>query len=541
MKRHPIARRPRILSVGLSLTLGLAATFMTNSAVVADIKLPAIFGEHMVLQQNQNDKVWGKADPNEDVEVSIARLVDGTAKPVQSKSTKADAQGRWSVTLDPMKADNASYVLNVTGKNKITLNDVAIGEVWLCSGQSNMQWDVAVANDADLELLAAKDTGIRLITVPLVGTQEPKDDFQGHWELCSPDSARHFSAVGYFFGRQLHRTLGVPVGLIDDAWGGSACEAWIRRDLLEKDEKYRPLIERWEKIEKEMPEAVERYQKALAERKEAQAKAKEAGKGAPRGFPPQDPRGQLTGNARPGNIYNGVLKPTIGYGIKGVIWYQGETNAGRAYQYRDLFPLMIQSWRDEWGIGDFPFYWVQLADFMTEKSTPAPSAWAELREAQTMTMSRLPNTGQAVIIDLGEAQDIHPRNKQDVAMRLARWALARDYGFKIPYESPRYKSMETKDNKITLTFDHTNGGLKAFDIAEVQGFTIAGADQVFHNAKAKIVGSSKVEVWSDEVSQPVAVRYAWADNPICNLYGIGGLPVTPFRTDDWKGVTADAK
>lgn len=540
MKRHPIARRLRIASLGLA--VGLAATFMTQSVVLADIKLPAIFSSHMVLQQNQKNKVWGKADPNEEVEVYIARS-DYGVKPVQSKTTKADGEGRWSVTLDPMKADNAAYTLTFAGENKVILTDVAIGEVWVCSGQSNMQWDVNAANDADLELLAAKDTGIRFITVPLVGTQEPKDDFRGHWEVCSPESARYFSAVGYFFGRQLHQTLGVPVGLIDDAWGGSACEAWIRRDLLEKDEKYRPLIERWEKIEKNIPEAVERYEKALAERKAAQAKAKEAGKEAPRGFPPQDPRGQLTGNARPGNIYNGVLKPTIGYGIKGVIWYQGETNAGRAYQYRDLFPLMIQSWRDEWGIGDFPFYWVQLADFMAEKSTPAQSAWAELREAQTMTMSRLPNTGQAVIIDLGEAQDIHPRNKQDVAKRLARWALARDYGFKVPYQSPTYKSMEIKDNKVILSFDHTGQALKAFDVAEVKGFTIAGSDQVFHNAKARILQNdkTKVEVWSDDVSNPVAVRYAWADNPVCNLYSNNGLPVTPFRTDDWKGTTADAK
>jgi sialate O-acetylesterase len=249
----------------------------------------------------------------------------------------------------------------------------------------------------------------------------------------------------------------------------------------------------------------------------------------------------MKGNFRPGNIYNGVLLPTIGYGIRGVIWYQGESNAGRAYQYRDLFPLMIQSWRDLWHEGDFPFYWVQLADFLNEKTEPADSMWAELREAQTMTMSKLSHTGEAVIIDLGEGKDIHPKNKQGVAMRLARWALARDYGVSVPCQSPTYKSMEKQGNKIILTFDHVDGGFRPFDVKEPRGFTIAGSDRKFHNAQAKLAGPSTIEVWSEKVSAPVAVRYAWADNPICNLYSSAGLPATPFRTDDWPGVTVNNK
>jgi sialate O-acetylesterase len=346
--------------------------------------------------------------------------------------------------------------------------------------------------------------------------------------------------VGYHFGRLLNQTLHVPIGLIDDAWGGSACEAWVRRDLLAADEAYKPLIERWEKIERDAPEAKAAYAAKLAEWKSAVEKAQTEGKKPP--ARPQDPANLLSGNARPGNIYNGVLKPTIGYGIRGVIWYQGESNAGRAYQYRDLFPLMIKSWRDEWGIGDFSFYWVQLADFMAEKAEPAESSWAELREAQTMTLGKLPNTGEAVIIDLGEAKDIHPRNKRDVAKRLARWALARDYGFDVPFRSPTYKSMEAKGNKVILTFDHIGkSGLKTFDVAEARGFTVAGSDRKFVRAEARVVGENKVEVWSDQVSEPVAVRYAWADNPVCNLYSRDGLPATPFRTDDWPGMTADAK
>jgi sialate O-acetylesterase len=248
----------------------------------------------------------------------------------------------------------------------------------------------------------------------------------------------------------------------------------------------------------------------------------------------------MKGNARPANIYNGALKPTIGYGIRGAIWYQGESNAGRAYQYREMFPLMISSWREEWGQGDFPFYWVQLADFKGEKTEPAESDWAELREAQTMTQ-KLPNTGEAVIIDIGEGKDIHPKNKQDVGKRLARLALVDVYKQQgIAGRSPIYKSMEKDGSKIVLTFDNVGTGWRPFDVAEPRGFAIAGADKKFVWAKAKINGQ-KIEVWSDEIKEPAAVRYAWADNPICNMFSAAGLPLTPFRTDDWEGVTAKVR
>jgi sialate O-acetylesterase len=498
----------------------------------ADVRLPALFTDHMVLQQGQANRVWGSADPGEEVIVTIAS---------QRQTAKADDKGRWQVKLDAL-AVGGPHTLSITGKNKLAIQDVLVGEVWICSGQSNMQWAVAQANDGDLEARTAKYPKIRLISVPQVGTQQPQDDFKGKWEVCSPETVGQFSAVGYFFGRQLHETLDVPIGLIDDAWGGSACEAWVRRDLLEKDEKYRPLIARWEQIEKtyDPEKARDNYEAQLARYRETAAKAKAEGKAAPQA--PRPPQNLLAGNARPGNIYNGVLKPTIGYGIRGAIWYQGESNAGRAYQYRDLFPLMIQSWRDEWQQGDFPFYWVQLADYLAEKSEPGDSSWAELREAQTMTMQRLPNTGEAVIIDLGEGRDIHPRNKQDVAKRLARWALARDYGLSnIPYHSPQYKEMKKAGSKITLSFDHVGGGLYTFDVTRPVGFAIAGSDKKFVWAEAKVVGTDKIEVWSDKVAEPAAVRYAWADNPVCNVTSKEGLPLTPFRTDDWPGVTAEAK
>jgi len=248
-------------------------------------------------------------------------------------------------------------------------------------------------------------------------------------------------------------------------------------------------------------------------------------------------KNQMSGNHRPANIYNGVLKSHLGYGIKGAIWYQGESNAGRAYQYRELFPLMIKNWRDEWAQGDFPFYWVQLADFQAEKPEPGDSDWAELREAQTMTMAKLPNTGEAVIIDIGEGKDIHPKNKVDVGRRLARWALAKDYGVKIAYHSPQYKSMEKQGNKIVLTFDHLDGKWRPFDVAAPRGFAIAGEDRKFVWADAKILEDGKVEVWSDKVAAPVAVRYGWASNPVVNMFNAAGLPLTPFRTDDWPGMT----
>jgi len=501
-----------------ALAILTALLFGQPSRAWADVKVPAIFGDHMVLERDQKDRVWGWAEPGEEVTVTI----NG-----QSHSAKASGDGSWHVLLDPMPAGGPA-TMSIKGKNTITLEDVLVGEVWICSGQSNMQWPVGATNDADLEIASAKYPRIRLISVPQLGTQEPQKDFRGHWRACGPDTVGGFSAVGYLFGRQLHQILDVPIGLINDSWGGSACEAWIRRDLLAADEKYAPLLKRWEQIEKN-------NENAKAEWDSAVKKAKAEGKQPP---PPwTDPRQQLSGNARPGNIYNGVLKPTIGYGIKGVIWYQGESNAGRAYQYRDLFPLMIKSWRDEWGQGDFPFYWVQLADFLPEVSEPKESEWAELREAQTMTMSRLPNTGQAVIIDLGEGKDIHPRNKQDVASRLARWALARNYSKSFACQSPTFKAMEKSGNKITLTFDHVGRSLVTFDVAEPRGFAIAGSDRKFVWAKARIIAPNKIEVSSDPISDPVAVRYAWANNPVCNLYSAAGLPLTPFRTDDWPGVT----
>ena len=472
------------------------------SPAAADVSLNNMFGDHMVLQQGIKNKVWGKADPGEQVTVTLGG---------QTHSTTAAADGTWHVFLDPVKEYGGPHTLTVKGKNTVTFSDVLIGEVWVCAGQSNMQWSVNQSNDPDLEKAAAKFPNIRLISVPQVGTQEPQWNFNGKWQQCSPETVGNFSAVGYCFGRQLHQTLGVPVGLINNAWGGSAAEAWVKREKIVAHPSLKAIHDRWVKTESaEKPD-----------------------------------ENQMKGNARPGNIHSGVLTPSIGYGIKGAIWYQGESNAGRAYQYRELFPFMIKSWREEWGLGDFPFYWVQLADFKAERAEPAESDWAELREAQTMTMKALPNTGEAVIIDIGEGKDIHPKNKQDVAKRLARWALAETY--KVPgiaARSPLYKGMDKQGSKIVLSFDNVGtkaGDWRPFDVAEPIGFTIAGADKKFVPAKAVILADGRIEVSSEAVAEPVAVRYAWADNPVCNMYSAAGLPLTPFRTDDFPGVTVSAK
>jgi len=340
--------------------------------------------------------------------------------------------------------------------------------------------------------------------------------------VCAPETVGGFSAVGYFFARQLHQTLGVPIGMVNNAWGGSACEAWVNRDVLESTESMAPMMRRWEATEAQFTALSNKTDRTTDEEKLLGGL-----------------KGQMAGNHRPANIYNGVLKSHLGYGIRGAIWYQGESNASRAYQYRELFPLMIKNWRDEWGQGDFPFYWVQLADFMKEVDSPAESSWAELREAQTMTMEKLPHTGQAVIIDIGEGKDIHPRNKVDVGTRLARWALANEYKLPIAFRSPEYRSMEVKDKTIVLTFANIESGWRPFDVATPIGFAIAGEDKKFVNATAKILADGRIEVTSDAVPEPVAVRYAWADNPICNMFNNDDLPLTPFRTDQWAGVTAN--
>ncbi len=509
--------------------LTLLAGLLLPSFATAELRLPAILNDHMVLQQKQANPIWGWDTPGTEVTVTFAG---------QNKKATAGEDGKWTVKLDPVPANADPAEITIKGSSERKIADVLVGEVWMCSGQSNMGMIVAGDWKAQVESLASNHPNLRLMTVPRVGTQDLKDDFKGQWEAANPENCKSFSAVGFFYGRYLHEILGVPVGLINNSWGGSAAEAWVRRDALEADDRFASLMETWETREVTLQsEATQKkYEADLATWKEKVAEAKAAGKPAPRG--PRSPSSLLEGNARPGNIFAGMVHPTLGYGMKGVIWYQGESNAGRAHEYRSLFPYMIEQWRKEWGQGDFPFYWVQLADFRDELAEPGDSQWAELREAQTMTMS-LPNTGEAVIIDIGEANDIHPKNKYDVAARLVRWALAKDYGIpNINPQSPTYEDMSVTGKKVSLTFAHATGGLRTFDVNEVRGFAICGEDKKWVWADAKITGANTIDVWSDAVAQPIAVRYAWAENPVCNVLSKDGLPMTPFRTDDFPMITA---
>ncbi len=508
---------PRLLLIALTAAPTLRAEW----------KIPAIFNDHMVLQQQQANPVWGWDAPGTKVTVTFAG---------QTKTAEAGADGRWTVKLDPVSVSAEPRVLKIAGSQTREIQDVLVGEVWMCSGQSNMGFMLGGDWNGDLEAAASKLPNLRLIKVPRVGTQELQNDFQGGWQASSAESAKLFSAVGFFFGRYLHEILGVPVGLIDNSWGGSAAEAWVRRGTIEQDPRFALLLENTTKREAELQaeKAQTDHEAAVAKWKIATEKAKAEGKPVPRA--PQSPEAWLTGNQRPGNIFAGVVHPTLGYGMKGVIWYQGESNASRAHEYRELFPFMIEQWRKEWQQGDFPFYWVQLADFLPEKSEPGESAWAELREAQTRTM-KLPNTGQAVIIDVGEGKDIHPKNKYAVASRLVRWALVKDYGLKFSYRSPEFKSMAINGPKALLTLDCFGDKLRPFEVKEARGFAVCGEDKVWHNANGEVRGNDKVEVWSAAVANPIAVRYAWADNPVCNLTTMQGLPVTPFRTDDFELTT----
>lgn len=510
-----------------SLCLGItfASLLIFSRPLVADVRLPAVFTDNAVLQRDIPVPVWGWADQGEQVTVKVGN---------QCKAATPDASGKWTVKLDPLPV-GGPLTLTISGKNTITLKNVLVGEVWICSGQSNMQMSVSGVVRAKEEIAAANYPKIRLISVPQRGTAAPQDDFKGSWVECSPKTVGGFSAAGYFFGRELFKNLDVPVGLIHCSFGGSSCETWIKRSVLAAEPCFKPMLERYDQQLASYNEAAAKanYEKQVAAWKKAVAKAKAAGKEAPK--PPRGPSDPHTNNQSPANLYNGMLYPVLPYGLRGAIWYQGETNAGRAYQYRTLFPTLIKSWRAEWQEGEFPFYFVQLANFMGTRPEPSDSAWAELREAQSLTL-KLPATGQAVIIDIGEGNNIHPKNKQDVGKRLAVWALAKTYGKDVVYSGPIYKSHEIQGDKVVLSFDSLGGGLVAKGGDKLKGFAIAGSDKKFAWADARIEGD-KIVVSSPKVTSPVAVRYAWADNPECNLYNQAGIPASPFRTDTWPGIT----
>ncbi len=506
------------------IALGLVAVLIA-AGVSADITLHPLFSDHMVLQQGTRVPVWGWAAPGAIVSVTI-----GSDK----GRAQASEDGHWMVWLDRLKA-GGPHTMTVTGENNtLIVNDILVGEVWVASGQSNMAMTVRSCNNAAQEIAEANYPSIRLFHVRNKTADSPQETVEAQWRLTTPDTVPKFSAAAYFFGRELHQRLNVPVGLIHASWGGTPSESWTRLGALQATPEAQPILARWDEIFAKYPQALESYTKQMGEWKAAVEEAKKEGKETP--AQPREPLGP-DHPFRPASLYNGMIAPLMPYGIQGVIWYQGESNVSRAYQYRSIFPAMIEDWRKHWGQGDFPFLFVQLANYLKREPEPGDSKWAELREAQTMTLA-VKNTGMAVIIDIGDAKDIHPKNKQDVGKRLAYWALAKTYGQQGMASGPLYDSVKFHDGKAVLQFDYAGDGLVARG-GELNGFAIAGADRKFVWAEAQISGTNRVTVWSDLVSEPVAVRYGWADNPDCTLYNQAGLPASPFRTDAWPGLTVN--
>jgi len=506
--------------------LALLAVSIASLASVAsaEVKLPAVFGDHMVLQCDAELPVWGWANPGEKVTVTLGK---------QTETATAGDEGKWKLKLGAVKA-GGPHTLKVQGSNTIELTDVLAGEVWLCSGQSNMAMTVSRALDFEKEAAASDLPKIRMLTVERIVGLTPQDDCQAEWAVCSPETVGAFSAAAFFFGRELNKELDVPVGLINSSWGGTPVQAWTCMKCQSAEPRLKPILDPWEEklaVPFDAEAANANLEKALERWKEAVKKAREEGK-----QPPRRPRGQADpalDSHRPGNLFNGMIAPLAPYAIRGAIWYQGESNAGR-YQ-SDLYGLqlgmMIENWRRIWGQGDFPFEWVQLPNFHTPQEAPVESSgWVIVQEQMLKTL-QVPNTGMAVTIGIGEAGNIHPKNKQDVGKRLALWALAKTYGQDVVACGPLYKSMSKKGGQVVLSFDHLGGGLVA-EGGKLKGFAIAGADKEFVWANAEIAGDTVV-VSCPAVKKPAAVRYAWADNPDCNLYNKAGLPASPFRTDDW--------
>lgn len=650
------------------MTLFLIAFLAFTVNTLAEVKLPKVISDNMVLQRNQQVKIWGWADAKEKVSVRF----NG-----QTVVAKAGKDGKWLVSLSPMDA-GGPFEMVIKGKNTLTLENILIGDVWICSGQSNMEWRLVNSNNAEEEIAGALYPQIRLFEVPHNIQMKPVEDIPGgKWQECSPATIPDFSAVAYFFGREIYNELKVPIGLISTNWGGTNVETWTSPEMAALDPDLKPVVEAMkeinvdamnEKLEEErmaliasfgplevgivkgdpiwakenidmtnwktaeVPglwensglagfDGVVWYRKSFTLSEEQAAnpvvlnlgpiddsdktwvngievgsnenaydadriytiksgvlrtgqntisvRVEDTGGGGGFWGDPEDMylktsegKVSLAGtwkfrvsavahsfnkpmaispNSKPSLLYNGMINPLINYSVTGAIWYQGEANANNAYKYRTRFPNLIKDWRNKWNNQELGFYFVQLANFMQPKAEPVESAWAELREAQTMTLS-LPKTGMAVIIDIGEAANIHPRNKQDVGKRLALAALHDTYGKDLVYSGPVLKNMEVKDNSVVLEFDPMGSELVVRDkYGYVKGFALAGEDRIFHWA-AGFQDGNIIYLRSPEVNHPLAVRYAWADNPDdVNIYNAEGLPAGPFRTDDWPGVTFNNK
>ncbi len=499
-----------------------AALLLSVITARAEVRLPALISDNMVLMQEVPVNVWGWADPQEAVTVKFG---------AKTSTTVTGADGKWQVKLEGLSPAQSGD-LTVSGKNTLTVKNVAVGEVWVCSGQSNMELPVSAVQKADEEIKLSENPQIRMFTVARAAKGEPQEDCAGKWELASPETVPHFSAVGYFFGRHLFENLGVPIGLIHSSWGGTPAEFWTPGDVLQADPDFKVFGERWAELKRNFPKAKAIYDEALAKWKLAAEEAKSAGQPAPKA--PSAPRG-ADDFGGPACLYNGMIAPLLPYTIRGATWYQGESNADRAAQYAKLFPTMIVSWRERWSEPEFPFLFVQLANFMKRLDQPAESHWAELREAQLQTLD-LPHTGIAVTIDIGDAANIHPKNKQEVGRRLALNALATVYYHDMEYSGPLPAGVQEEEGKLRITFRFAEG-LKTSDGSAPKGFAVAGEDRKFVWADAEISGDHVI-VKSAQVPKPVAVRYGWANNPEVNLVNQIGLPASPFRSDHWSAEPA---
>ena len=515
----------------------LALTALATASVFAEVKPNPLFTDGAVLQRGQTVPVWGTARDGEKVTVEF-----GT----QKVSTTA-AKGTWSVNLQSLK-EGGPFAMKISGDNTVTVNNLLVGEVWVCSGQSNMEFKFNGTATAKEEAPKATFPKIRMFTVTKKISVKPQTEAVGSWVECSPETVGGYSAVGYFFARELYQKLGVPVGMIHTSWGGTPAQAWTSLDGFGADPELKGYVDgakaslatydaaaaaypaklaEFQAAKKVWDESVGKaFNEATKAWNEATAAAKAAGqplppKPAPSSPAPNPPASPEGSQNNPTTLYNGMLAPIIPYAIKGAIWYQGESNAGQAKQYRTLFPAMIADWRAKWKQGDFPFFFVQIAPFNGQPP--------EIREAQFLTLSKSKNTAMAVTTDVGNATNIHPTQKEPVGQRLALAARALTYGEKIEYSGPLYASMKAAGAKVEISFTHTGTGLVAKD-GELKGFTIAGADGKFVPAKAEIKGD-KVIVSGEGVTDPKAVRYGWANVPDVNLFNKEGIPASPFRTD----------
>jgi len=504
----------------------LSALFSVSSGR-AEVKPHALICENAVFQQKMPVPIWGTAKDGEKVTVEFCG---------QSHSTVA-TNGRWKVVLEPIAA-GGPFTLKITGDNAIAFTNVLVGEVWICSGQSNMAHELAGVRDAAKELAEANFPQIRMWHMKYGISLQPQDtceSLDGKWVLCNPTSAGPFSAVGYFFARDLHQKLGVPMGMIHTSWGATSAAQWTSEEALAAEPKLKPVLDFKRKV---IDDYIQSVLKLVPELQTWKTETEAAiAQGRTPQMPPSiqqrlapDPLNLYT--HLPTGVFNVMLNPITPATIRGVIWYQGEQDSSQAESYRTGFPTMIRDWRQRFRKPDLPFLYVQISTINAPTEQPQErSAWAELREAQAACLD-VPHTAMVVSTDLGDVNDPHPRNKQDVGKRLARAARATVYGEKIAHQGPTYKQMQVEKGKIRLHFNHLRGGLVTNDKEPPKGFAIAGEDKKFVWAKAKIDGDT-VLVWSDSVPQPVAVRYAWADMPLCNLTNKEGLPAVPFRTHPW--------